>query len=107
MLVDRLMRYKLIEPDNVVIRAVLEAPLDESLYRMVLHEIVNVAECSEHAAAPLLRWLVAVAGFKPFLFNGFEAKAVGTEAVHLVRAPTVEDNLYKRWGLQPQRVRHG
>lgn len=104
MLADRLMRYEVVKSDDLVIRAVIETPHEEGFYRTVLHEVANTVECSEWVAVPLLRWLVEVAGFKPFLFNGFEAKAAGAHAVFLVRSSSVDDNLYRRWSFGSQRI---
>jgi len=99
MLLERLIRDKAIPSDRpLVIDPNQETSRESVTLEMIVQEIGQVAECSKPAARILMSWLTGVAQFKPFLFNGFEAEAMG-KAIRLSRALWVESDLYKRWGL--------
>jgi RNA polymerase sigma factor (sigma-70 family) len=95
--VDRLMRYEVIPQPWAVIIGLEDNPRNQPT--IVLHEIANVAECSQDTAQLLLPWLVRVAQFKPYLFGGFEARPISM-GIHLVRTSEVDSNLYKRWAVR-------
>lgn len=100
-LVDRLRRQNVLVAsravtlcDQTVDRDFEDAPL-VPVDPLVL-ELAQVAHCGRPAARRLLRWLIDVAQFRPYLFNRAEASIDG-RCVRLVPTQHVM-NLVERWG---------
>jgi DNA-directed RNA polymerase specialized sigma24 family protein len=103
-LLDRLMRYEMINADASVgleMNRVEVDGRDSELLSVdaLVDEIQDVSECSGVVAQALYSWSVLAAQYKPFLFSGFRASPQG-EGVSLARTEEVYDDLYQRWGLR-------
>lgn len=62
-------------------------------------EIHTSAKCDKAIARSLYSWLINVAQYKPFIFDGFESEAVG-EGVLLRRIDDSSGDLFQRWRSQ-------
>ena len=113
MLIDRLMRHHVLQPDLPVIidptnqtdRLMNSTAVDYSArtqrvgHQMIMLEIVSAAKCSEAAAPKLFDWLIAVARVKPYLFDGFKADPVNNNAVRITRELEFGRDVHKRWSV--------
>src|ERR1035441_470346 len=102
-LFDRLLRYGLIEESDLFLSSkesdtyapfLAKRNLDVSIDR----EIAHMTDCSVQTSAILLKWLIAVSEYKPFVFGGFEAE-LKRGGVLLKRYPKTFANLYERWAV--------
>jgi hypothetical protein len=69
---------------------------DSKLAAALEREVALIAECSTQTAKALVKWLIAAAQYKPYLFPGFIAEL---RQGGILLKPTSEsyDNLYQRW----------
>jgi hypothetical protein len=102
-LFDRLLRYGLIEESDLFLSSkesdnyaplLAKRNLDVSIDR----EIADMTDCSVQTSAILLKWLIAVSEYKPFVFGGFEAE-LKRGGVLLKRYRKTFANLYERWAV--------
>jgi RNA polymerase sigma factor (sigma-70 family) len=103
-LLDRLMRYEMINSDASVALEMNRVEVDgrdsdHLSVDLLVDEIEKVSECNEGIARALYSWSVQTAQYKPFLFSGYQASPRG-EGVSLARTEEIYDNLFQRWGLQ-------
>jgi hypothetical protein len=101
MLVERLLDYEELarsRPILLVTAALQNEDLQFIQPEMAIREIQEVAECPQLSAECLLTWSIEVGGYRPFLFDGINAKPhpLGLE---LHWTDKRRQNLYQRWGL--------
>jgi hypothetical protein len=81
---------------------------------MVLESICHATDCEAATAPHLVKWLVAVAQARPYLFAGLQATPDGVRAVRLSAHPetatrVIDRSLITRWSVQgrPARIEQG
>ena len=102
--VERLMRKGVVNSDRIFVRdsqlfAMNESGEELDLTERVIDEVVRFADCPSQTAILLVKWLLQVASYKPYLFSGFRFERKSNTQHSLVRTSETIENLYQRWSV--------
>jgi hypothetical protein len=101
-LLDRLLRYELINTSDLVLSGQSEDYAQRIFRRVpdisIPAEIAKITLCHPKTARLLLKWLLRVAEYKPCVFGGFEAEPK-ENGVILRPSSRQIGNLFERWSV--------
>jgi hypothetical protein len=107
-LAERLLELKFLKEDQLILGERItftdDQNVDQSLEDLMILEITQTAEITQHTAKALYSWLTRAAQYTPYLFKGFRAQVRphAPDSVALLRdlTPVAVASVAQRWATQ-------